>query len=273
MVESIICLSRRFTMKNSKYTEKQLKIISGEIPLESVKGQTASALYRKALANNDTELAERAHSRMLQSKENVIQKNRDSVRIRQRQQRDGIFQWKQPKSNEYTEHQKQIVRGEIPFEKVHTNELIRLYQKAYNVEDYALSETVLSLICDRREASIEKKKERKRKERADYFEGEFDEYDRNSFLSKRKQAILNGVIPLEECAEENIIEIIDILNAHDDKENLKVAELLLSYKRTPSLLYVTTDHREAIDLLEELLQLPIRRPGSWFEDDNKQGSD
>ena len=46
-------------MKNPNYTEKQLKIIRGEIPLETVKGQTAAALYRKAIANNDAELAER----------------------------------------------------------------------------------------------------------------------------------------------------------------------------------------------------------------------
>ena len=118
-------------MKNPNYTEKQLKIIRGEISLETVKGQTAAALYRKAIANNDAELAERAYRRMLQSKETSIQKNRDSIRSRCQQQRAGTFQWKQPKSNEYNEHQRQIIRGEIPFEMVHTNELISIYQKAY----------------------------------------------------------------------------------------------------------------------------------------------
>jgi len=260
-------------MKNPNYTEKQLKIIRGEIPLETVKGQTAAALYRKAIANNDAELAERAYRRMLQSKETSIQKNRDSIRSRYQQQRAGTFQWKQPKSNEYNEHQRKIIRGEIPFEKVHTNELISIYQKAYNAGDYVLSEMVMSLIQDRRELSKGKKKERKRKEREDYFEGDFEEYDRNSFLTKRDQAILHGVIPLAEYTEEDILKIINILKTHEDKEHLKVAELLLSYKRDSSLLYTKKDHWEAIDLLEELLQLPIRRPSSWLVDDNKQGSD
>ena len=48
-------------MKNSQYTKKQLKLINGEISLESVKGQTVSSLYRKALTNNDEEIAEREY--------------------------------------------------------------------------------------------------------------------------------------------------------------------------------------------------------------------
>lgn len=46
----------------------------------------------------------------------------------------------------YSEKQLKIISGEIPLEKVHTNELISIHKKAYNVGDHVLAETVLNKI-------------------------------------------------------------------------------------------------------------------------------
>ena len=46
-----------------EYTEKQLKIINGETPMEESGGKVVSGLYKKAVANNDHELAEKAKVR------------------------------------------------------------------------------------------------------------------------------------------------------------------------------------------------------------------
>ena len=48
-----------------KYTEKQLKIINGETPMEEAGGKVISWLYKKAVANNDHELAKKAKVRLI----------------------------------------------------------------------------------------------------------------------------------------------------------------------------------------------------------------
>ncbi len=252
-------------MVNTNYSEKQLKIISGEIPLETIKGKTASALYLKALANNDTELAEKAYARLLQAKAEAVQRNRDSGKERKRKKRQGTFQWRQPKSNEYTEHQKQIVRGEIPLESVHTNELISIHKKAYNVGDHVLAETVLNIIEGRREITRQKDlQQRTRQHKRDALTKGLDEFDSDGPLTKWEQSILAGLGDLDEVEEEDILHIIHVLEESNDAEKLEIAGLLLLYKRDPSLLYVAQNHWDAVDKIEDLLQLPIRRPKTWF---------
>ena len=95
----------------------------------------------------------------------------------------------------------------------------------------------------------------------------FEDFDLDSPLSKWNQAVLKGVISLNDCEENDIIKIIDILEEAGDKKELKIAKQLLSYKKDISLLYVTTNHWKAIDMIEKLLQLPIQRPASLLVDE------
>ena len=242
-------------MATKEYTEKQKKIISGEIPIESVDGHTIHWLYKKALANNDMELAGKANVRLCQLKEEKIEKNRTRVNQRIALQRRGEFQWKQPKSNEYTEHQKQIVRGEIPYHNVHTQELIHIHQKALNNGDYELSERVLDLIHSRRQESKAKKKK---------LLSSMEHFDEQSPLSRWQQGILSCEVCLDECAESELEHIIDVLEGQNGNANLAIARQLLLYKQNPCILYNAKSHEEAIDIIEQLLQLPIRRTKTWF---------
>ena len=252
-------------MATKGYTEKQQKIISGEIPIESANGQTIRWLYKKALANNDMELARKASVRLCQLKEEEIEKNRTRAKQRKALQRRGEFQWKQPKSNEYTEHQKQIVRGEIPYYNVHTKELIHIHQKAFNNGDYELSERVLDLIHSRRqESKAKKKRDDKKYAKQKKLLSSMEHFDEQSPLSRWQQGILACEVCLDECSEIELKHIIDVLEMQNDNANLAIARQLLLYKQNPCILYNAKSHEEAIDIIEQLLQLPIRRTKTWF---------
>lgn len=252
-------------MANQQYTEKQLKIISGEIPLENIDGRDATWLYKKAIENGDAELAEKALRRKEQAKDETRKRNIKITIKNKALRRKGITCWRQPKTNEYTERHKQIIKGEIPFDTVHTNELISLHQKARNNKDFVLAEMLYEQIAYRREKERVKEKARKEKykERHKIID-DFEDYDPKSPIPLLGQAILNGAVNLFECPEEEIIKLITQLEESEDEDNLKIARQLLSYKRDKSILYPVKNHWEAVDVLEELLQLPIRRPKDWF---------
>ena len=141
-------LHQEVNMANTQYTEKQLKIISGEILLDTIDGYTAVWLYKKDVANGDTELITKVLERKEQLKEKARKKNIKRVVKSHTLRKEEIFQWKQPKSKDYTKHHKQIIRGEILFDKVHTNELIEIYQKARNNKDDVLADLVFDEISE-----------------------------------------------------------------------------------------------------------------------------
>lgn len=250
-------------MANTEYTEKQLKVISGETPIETISGKLAIWLYKKALANGDLELAEKARIRKEQAKAEAKKRNSERTIKNRALLRKGVYEWKQTKSPNYTEYQKKVIRGEISLNRVQSKDLIMIYQKATLNGDNVLAETILELIHYRHD-ELRKKDQRRNYYRYYNSIEFFKNYDSNSPLSKLEQAILQGVVELDNCSEENLIKLVRDLEHFGDEENLKIARLLLLYKQDPSTLYVTNNHWEAIDRIEELLGLPIRRPKSWF---------
>ncbi|MBQ7872616.1 MAG: hypothetical protein IJ360_01440 [Clostridia bacterium] len=264
-------------MVNKQYSEKQLKVIRGEIPLETVGTKTALALYNKAVANNDVEIAKSAQERIEKAKLETIDRNRKRARESARRCylkiMPGNYEWKQPKSNVYTEHQKQVIRGEIPIEKVHTNNLIHIHQKALTNYDYELAERVLDIIETRRIEAYDRKyrwRTHVRGNRAKKLSYDFDRNDiKNEGLSKYEYGLLNGYVGLSECSEDELIRLINQLIKQNDKEKLAIAQLLLKYKQDPKFIYITQNHWEAINLIENMLQIPIRRPWTWFKSETK----
>ena len=257
-------------MDRREYTEKQLKIINGETPMEKANGKTISWLYKKAVANNDHELAEKAKVRLEELKALKVEKNRRRALTCYHLKHKGEFEWKQPKSNEYTEHQKLVVRGEIPLSEVHTKELISIHFKAYNNGDFELYERILDLITTRRIES-EERRSRYKNARNKYKDfASLKDCDSGNGLSKWEQAVLMCIVELDECSEEQLRHILDIVRKQNNEELIAIATQLLLYKTDPSVLFVVKTHREAIDLLEEMFGQPIRKPDTWF---NEQKAD
>ena len=239
-----------------------MKIISGEIPLETVDGRVVTWLYKKALDNGDLELAEKARIRKEQAKLEAKKRNIERTIKARTLRKKGMYQWKQPKSPNYTEYQKQVISGEIPLDKVKSKDLTNIYQKAKLNSDNVLAETIFELINYKHEEWRKKEK----RHYCRYYNSieNFDNHDRNSPLPKWEQAILQGIIDFENYDKNDLVKLISDLENIGDEENLKIARQLLSYKQDMSILYVTNDHQEAIDMIEELLQLPICRPNSWL---------
>ena len=199
-------------MANTQYTEKQLKIINGEIPLETVDGHSIHWLYKKAIANNDLTLAEKVYNRSEQLKKEARKRSCLRAVKARALRRKGIYQWKEPKSSDYTEYQIRVIRGQIPLDKVLSKDLIKIYQKALLKGDTVLADTVFELIRYRREESLQKDQKRKRSGRKGFnlIEG-FGDFDLDSPLSKWNQALLKGFISLNDCEENDIVKIIDII--------------------------------------------------------------
>lgn len=260
-------------MVNNEYTEKQQKVINGDVPIESMNAHALSWFYKKAVGNNDQELAIK-----IEKQQDILKEERRKRNIQRATERlkkidnNEIIEWRQPKSNEYTEHQKQIVRGEIPYEKVHTNELISIHMKARSIGDNELSERLLDLITARREKSTEKRAlkhkvyDRFRKGARSSLYNFYSDTKYNQ-INPVEQAILEGSVTIDECLESHLTHIMKIAKKNNDEETYMLAEKLLLYKQHPEDVYVVQGHQEAVDLLEELLQLPIRRPNTWFIDE------
>lgn len=254
-------------MANSEYTEKQLQIINGEIPIESVNGYFLRWFYQKSLVNKDEDLANKIKEQI-----DVLKHEKSRERSRNRKAKlknDQEIEWRQPRSNEYTEHQKLIVKGEIPYEDVHTNELISIHLKAHNNGDYELSERVLDLIHTRRmdykERQIQYEKIRNKAHKNPKKINEFmDMLNINSPLTPIDIAILIRCDELDEYSKIRLQRILQTAKNHNDENLIALVETMILYNEDPSAFYVVKSHEEAIDLLEELFQLPIRRPETWF---------
>lgn len=256
-------------MKNKEYSETQQKVINGEIQLESLNGYVLRWFLHKAIANNDEELTRKIEEQINLRKAEVYERNKQRAKERQAKiEHNQEIQWKQPKSNEYTEHQKLIVKGEIPIEDVHTNELIYIHLKAYNNEDYELSERILDIIKTRR---LESKKQHKlrvnRRKKVTDIAKKFDAFVNSdiglSLTNIDKVTLIDGGEWIE-YNEEHWKHILDKAKEQKDDVLVSVIEAFMIYKTNPSFFLSVQSHNEAIDLIEELFQLPIRRPNTWF---------
>ena len=99
------------TMATLEYTKMQLKVISGEIPIERASGRLLYPLYKKAITNGDEELAKKVKAQLEVLRMESVEKNRQRSRDNYSSRVRSEFQWKQPKSNDYSDHHRKIIRG------------------------------------------------------------------------------------------------------------------------------------------------------------------
>lgn len=85
-----------------------------------------------------------------------------------------------------------------------------------------------------------------------------------------KKAVANNDYALAEKAKEQMRHILSVVQEQSNEEWIAIAKQMLLYKIDPSVLFVVKTHRDAIELLEEMIGQPIRKPDTWF---NKQKAD
>ena len=276
ITEHIKRFKKEKIMKNTQYTEMQQKIINGEIPLETVGGHALRWLHEKALAKNDDDLVKKVESRIAELKEEKRRLNIQRTVEREKKRQLGTYQWCQPRSNEYSDHQKQIVRGEIPYESVHTNELISIHQKAHNLGDYELSERIWDLIYSRRQEAAEKKDQVHKAYNKAYRKAYGKTRQKTKGVSSEsicdeimdfnvvEQAYLSGYADIYDCSEDQLEHMLEEAKKQNNEDIIKFIVAVMKYKKNPELAYTVQDHRAAIARLGDLLNMPIRRPETWF---------
>ena len=89
-------------------------------------------------------------------------------------------------------------------------------------------------------------------------------------LTQFDKAALMNYTTLDEASKIRLNQAIDILKKRGEEESAAMITSFLLYKKDPGAFYVVKEHGEAIDLIEKLLQLPIRRPQTWFPQDSSE---
>ena len=96
--EVLALLEKEFSRRNqikppgpTSYTEKQMQILNGEIPLESVDSRALPWFYKKALANHDIDLAQAIKERIDILKEEAYRRKIKRVVIRACKIRIGVL--------------------------------------------------------------------------------------------------------------------------------------------------------------------------------------
>lgn len=248
------------------YTAKQSQFIRGEITVDELDGRFFRYFLKNAIAANDEYYIETAKNLLEHFKEEAKAKSLERARERSRCIFHGeTIVWKQPKSTEYTERQKKIARDEIPFEEVHTNELVSLCKKARAAGDEQLADMIYDFILDRREAEQEKKLKHLYKKSSPYTDSG-DDFEGRDYLTLWEEGVLRNDIDPEECSTEHLEHILDVVRKGNNETYIKVAERLVVYRHDPSIVYITQDTEEALAIIEKITGIPIRRRNTWFTD-------
>lgn len=102
------------------YTELQNKILRGEIEPDQIDGRFAYLFLKKAEELNDGTVIPLAQKLYNDCKERSRKKNIERAKARHRHEPP---RWVAAK-NGYSKHHIMVVRGEVPLDSVHTNELV-----------------------------------------------------------------------------------------------------------------------------------------------------
>ena len=116
------------------YTDKQQAVLTGKISADEVTGQLAGRLLARAVQLNDEKVIAIAEELASRSHERHMEGDCERAKARRQKVKNNVYEWKQPKTSDYSEHHIKVIRGEIPLEKVATKELISIHMIAKKSE-------------------------------------------------------------------------------------------------------------------------------------------
>lgn len=253
------------------YTLQQSLVIRGKTDIDNVSGKLAHNLLERAKKFGDTPVIALAEKLVAVTEAKAKEHAHELTRIRKQKLRKGErVEWKQPKSSEYKEHHIKVIRGEIPLEDVATQELIQIHLRARENGDIELSERIYNLIMDRRKAQLDRDSHRggNRKPNNTMLSDDgfvwFGNYKDRMYFFKRDLDLLSGKEDFIDYPVDYLRHLLEICEFKQDKEKAEIATIILQYKEHPESVYVTQDHRQAVDMIEQMIGRPIRRPETWF---------
>lgn len=250
------------------YTAKQSQFLRGEITVDELDGRFFRKLLANAIAINDENNILLAKDLIEYCKEEAKERNRERSRQRTHNLLNGIETiWEKPKTTEYTEYQKKIIRDEIPLENVRTRDLVLIFKKANALGNYELAGVFEDLILERhnneRQKCYDGLNKLHQKRNGTYA----DNYQERDKLTNWEYAVLNLEIDSDECSTEHLQHILDVATKNNDEKSVRVARAMLKYRLHPELLWLHQDTEKALCSIEATIGLPIRRLNTWFENE------
>lgn len=248
------------------YTEKQSQFIRGELDRSEVTGRFYRYLLDAARKINDEKIIKIASKELADCKSKAAERNRINTRNRWENRINGTVEYKPCKNTAYTQRHKDIICGKIEIDNVHTNELIAILKRAKHAGDDQLVNSMENIINDRRLnglANRHRSQNRKRKK----YDTHFNPYSTD--ITEWEYHILHGDIDPDECSLEHLQHILDLAKRDDDTENIELAEQLIQYRMHPESALFTLDPEEALNAIEFMIGLPIRRDDTWFKEETE----
>lgn len=261
--------------QSQRFSDIQQAIIDDIIPIDDVSTKDLGRLIEKARRLGCQDVVDRFEpiraTRKAEYKEVLRQRRRqeyldkkNGIPVKKRKytyHREGApyISRKRPENNEYTDRQKAILRGEIPFEETHGNEYVAIERKARKKGDIEVLELVQTLAAEKRADKLERVREQAR----EYYRTHGYDPDRNYHkrkkLSRWEKAVLYGVIDLDDCDEDHLQHIVDVCTLTEDDLHKSLAEQLMQYKRNPKIVY-KYHGTEALDIIGQLTFMPLPDP-------------
>ena len=245
-------------MGKDTYTEMQLKIINGEIPLDKVESNILARLRNKAILLNDQDLAQMIEVQLAQNKADSKARNLERAKKYYHETKKKGLSWQPAKTPVYSERQEKIIHNEIPYDSVTIRDLIAIRQKAVLNNDGVLADKMLDLITDKKAESAEKARlrniERDRQLRENGTKG----FSHKNMLNKEERGILSGHNYVSDYSLEHLYHIKEVCEKTNDNHNLEIINLLIQYVEHPESLYIVKSRDEALELIDKLMVLPIR---------------
>ena len=201
-------------MGKDTYTEMQLKIINGDIPLDKVGSNILARLRNKAILLNDQDLAQMIEVQLAQNKADSKARNLERAKKYYHETKEKGLSWQPAKTPVYSERQVKIIHNEIPYDSVTIRDLIAIRQKAVLNNDGVLADKMLDLITDKKAESAEKARlrniERDRRLRENGTKG----FSHKNKLNKEERGILSGHNDVSDYSLEHLYHI-----KHDDRQH------------------------------------------------------
>ena len=216
-------------MGKDTYTEMQLKIINGDIPLDKVGSNILARLRNKAILLNDQDLAQMIEVQLAQNKADSKARNLERAKKYYHETKEKGLSWQPAKTPVYSERQVKIIHNEIPYDSVTIRDLIAIRQKAVLNNDGVLADKMLDLITDKKAESAEKARlrniERDRRLRENGTKG----FSHKNKLNKEERGILSGHNDVSDYSLEHLYHIKEVCEKTNDNHNLEIINLLIQY--------------------------------------------
>lgn len=250
-------------MKRTTYTQRQMDIISGEIAIEDISTRTLNCLLRDAVAFGDQQTAAFVEPFVVQRQEAAKERNlkrtkehyHSTIKPFRKSHEDGWTALMPIKtdSTEYTERQKKIIRGEIPYEEAQTRDFKRIAAVATNRGDFDIAEMMEGLACEKHADAVERNREGARKRHAEIAKarnpGSYDADGYRTYLNGWERDIIASRADPGDYSLEVLENILEIAKRIEDEQAVRIMEFLIRERIDPSSVYSVKTKEDAIRLI------------------------